>query len=828
MKYISLELRGFKRLALNEIARFVITPTEPIQLILGTNGSGKSSLMQELTPLPALSNDFSSEGMKIIKIEKDSTLYELRSAFSPTQKHNFIKEGLEMNPGGTLSVQRELVKHEFGITNEIHGLITSQVGLSSMSPSDRRYWFTKLSDTNYDYAISLYNRLREKSRDITGALKLAKNRLVTETAKIMSVDERQTIQEQVNELHDLLQHLQEYRKPVEKTLSEIEQTAGEIEYRIFTLLSSLMKKKQAHDNKNLTVDEAIIELSLLESRCTVEKILTGKYYEEHAKLQESVDALKATGGQGSVEINKKISDLHKVIEKKSRLIKLKLDVYDPINTLSAFETVYDTLTTVFATLPENSSRRFSKSKLTDATTFKLSLKDQSTRLLSDLNKLTVSKTNQEHQKDHTAVECPKCEYKWSKGFDEAYYQNILTSIETTQEAIDEVTIKLQESEILESEIIGYSDIYRQFTSCSNNWPILKMLWDYLLSSNLISDQPRMVLSVLESFKNDLKINCELSVINNEITRFKELLILSEKVGEADLVKLVNKSDEIEESIFKSNQELKTLNTQIKDLILYKKDMEDITELLAQIDILGQSFSLNYTEHKETFRRAALIDAIRGVQSVLAKKEQTLSEINTQSSIIADIQNQINLQEIDDASYKALVKELSPTDGLIAQGLIGFIAGFTRQMNAFIKKIWMYPLEVVPCGFDSEGQLDLDYKFPLKIKGESRNVPDVSKGSSAMKEVIDLAFKITAMKYLGLHDTPMFTDEFGQSFDAAHRIAAVETVKSLMDQHSFTQLFMISHYENSYSSLTNAQVCVLCSNNIVIPKDSIINQHVIIE
>jgi hypothetical protein len=150
------------------------------------------------------------------------------------------------------------------------------------------------------------------------------------------------------------------------------------------------------------------------------------------------------------------------------------------------------------------------------------------------------------------------------------------------------------------------------------------------------------------------------------------------------------------------------------------------------------------------------------------------------------------------------------------------------MNNFISKIWLYPLAVIPCGLDDDGTLELDYKFPLKVQNHPDKVPDVSKGSSAMQEIVDLAFKITAIKYLGLEDSPLLIDEFGKTFDKEHRVAAAHGIKQLIELRSFTQLFTISHYEATYGSLTNAEICVLCSNNISIPTNAVYNEHVTME
>jgi DNA repair exonuclease SbcCD ATPase subunit len=53
MKILKLILRGYTRLQLKQITEFVYTPTDSIQIIIGTNGSGKSSILEELSPLPA-------------------------------------------------------------------------------------------------------------------------------------------------------------------------------------------------------------------------------------------------------------------------------------------------------------------------------------------------------------------------------------------------------------------------------------------------------------------------------------------------------------------------------------------------------------------------------------------------------------------------------------------------------------------------------------------------------------------------------------------------------------------------------------------------------
>ena len=76
MKIVKLILRNCDRFLLNQIKEIVYTPTSPYQLITGNNGSGKSSLLEELSPLPPDKNKFTKNGYKEIHIE-----HQIKSTF---------------------------------------------------------------------------------------------------------------------------------------------------------------------------------------------------------------------------------------------------------------------------------------------------------------------------------------------------------------------------------------------------------------------------------------------------------------------------------------------------------------------------------------------------------------------------------------------------------------------------------------------------------------------------------------------------------------------------------------------------------------------------
>ena len=119
LRLIYLELKGYLRLKPNGITRFRLDIDNPYQIIIGSNGSGKSSIMKELTPLPGNHKQFSKNGYKIIFLEFNGEFYKLTNDFS-TKLSNFQRTDPtgevvleELNPSGNVTTQRKLAYDMF-------------------------------------------------------------------------------------------------------------------------------------------------------------------------------------------------------------------------------------------------------------------------------------------------------------------------------------------------------------------------------------------------------------------------------------------------------------------------------------------------------------------------------------------------------------------------------------------------------------------------------------------------------------------------------------------------------------------------------------------
>lgn len=849
MRILSLELVRYKRLKLNRIEKFVIKPADIIQLILGTNGSGKSSLIREWTPLPAEAGNYLKEGSKTIRIFHQNNNYLLKNSFFNKAEHSFIFNGEELNLQGTITVQRELVWQHFKINNEIHELLLGAEPFHSMSPSRRREWFTQMSDINYDYALGVFSRLKSRSRDYAGALRTAKKRLVAETSKVVSAAEEKKLRADIDATLEELKLLvsqsapldrpiESYRQEQQSGLEELNRMATRLlRMRLIAPYGSTAYGVAPHKSTQrdewgepltpafTSIEEIDDYLNILRHDVSVKETLINKAMQEHTKIDETVKILIKTGEEGVQALRVKLETLRtKRLELLSQR-RLGIEGFDAINALTALETVYDTLIGTFSNIPVNEDKRFSSTRLINLQDENIVAKNQLRQLQSELAKANSVKVHLETHKANNNLVCPKCTHTWIAGYSDEKFNRVLEDIAKFEESIQQIEKAIERNNTAVLEIQQYGEFYRDYTRCVRSWPILNPFWDYLLNDELVTRSPRKALSVLETLKHDLELEIQANKVNVEIQEIIALIQSAEQVGDANLSEMRDKLSDITLTIENMTSELAKLQQAVSEYNQYRRQLIEAFDLSNKINTLKNNLEHCTDQIVEMTRRQTIRHCMEQLQHSLAIKQQTLSEIELKKGIIADLELQIKKLTIDEEAVEILVKELSPTEGLIADNLLTFIRSFVGKMNTLIRKIWAYPLVIKDCGISGSNGTELDYKFPMMVNTKDNIVSDVRDGSSGMLEIVNLAFRVQAMLHLGLSEYPLFLDEFGQSFDETHRSSTTVVIKNLMETHHFSQLVMISHYEASHGAFTNAEICVLCPSNITVPMKNKYNQHV---
>ena len=827
MKIISLELKGYKYLQLNNIEYIKITPESKLQLILGTNGSGKSSLLQELGPLPGLPAAYQKDGYKIIEIQHLGSHYILKSEFATTgNRFHFIKDDVELNPGRTTTVYRELVRQHFGITPEIHEVCIGATVFHRMSVLERRNWFTRISSADYTYAIQYYQRLKEQLRDAQGIIKINQSRLIQESAKLMTPADEHLTRVKISELQTFISMLLEMKRPVSRTQSEYLSDISKTDAALIAAADQIRMYRSRFAsgyNSIADIDDQIIDVqSEMQTMDTRRHHLCGAI-DTH---QQTLSHLTSSSILHIKDIDQQLSDLDERLQALERSVKLKLVLTEPLEALRSLGSVYEPLTEVFVSIQENPDRKISRQTYTEMLEQRQILTQTITRADHAISELNRRRLDLEHFKAHAEMACPSCNHTWYHGYSEAEYQAVVSQILTVEPELDALTAELSQIDDTLNDAKTYLSQQRVYGDIVKSWPGLEPLWSYIRESEMFFRHPRSLVSVLERFKSDLQIEIQIAHLRTEIAEAEWLKDVKAKGAVTDIEVLGEQLEDMQSQLHRIDTSTAAAKASIIQLKGYKTIISQVSVLEGEIRDHMQRRDAAVRDLDQVQRTHALNESIRVVRLTLSELEQTISKIDIQRALVDDLTAQLSVHQSRAAVLKVAVQALSPTEGLIARNLTGFINHFIRQMNDFISQIWSYPLELVPVSADADS-LDLDYRFPVRVNDQSHPAPDVSKGSAAMREIIDLAFRIVSMQYLGLSEFPVYADELGASFDAVHRSKVRSIIDIMVSASNFSNVFIISHYQEMYGSFQTADVIVLSDANVDGHHNSTFNRNTII-
>jgi energy-coupling factor transporter ATP-binding protein EcfA2 len=809
MKFTYLLLENYKRFSLNNIQRFEYFPEQKVQLILGTNGSGKSSLLKELTPLPPqMKNEYLNGGIKEIHIEHRGSNYKLVSKHDKTTKHSFMLDDEELNPSGTRQIQLSLVEQHFKITPELHDILTGNKTFVNLSVAERKKWFTRISSVDYTYAISVFNKLKDRHRDVLGTIKVLNSKIAQEEAKALSEDEREALVAKIKAINDLITftlglknnnsgnrvldldiEIKNATIEVNKLLDRIE-----TEYSIDELENNLIRLKADYDTYSKILST---ELSELESLIDKENSLKQLTFNDIESVKKAINETK-------LRITELISKFPFTIE-----------VTDSENFYNAFNTIYTNFTNLLSRLPVDLDNILNKENYDLNTARANELNDIISQLKVHLDNFILQEKDLLHKKDCKEIECPSCNYKWKPGYSEEKLIKVKNKIDKAVKLLSKSEKELREVEDFISRYKEKESVLNDIKTVIKEWPILKPLWSYLISFNIIKN-PNIVSDELFKVNNIIDSLIEVKSLKELLSRYKEEASLLEKSNLLDIEKDKQKKKELEEKVINLTKKTTVIKNEINYLSSTLDKYKKLDSLTDKLEKLLKHRRINLKEKITQLKNDAYNDIINKCRLELVGLEERLRAADNHHSFINKTKEEIDSLVIKEKTLKILVKEMSPTEGLIAKGLLAFLYDFMDDMADIINQIWSYPLTVYPCVISEDSKVDLDYRFPVLVN-ETITVPDVSKTSGGMQEVINLSFKIVSMLYLGIEDYPLYLDEFGANMDPTHIVEAYKII-DILTNSTFEQIFMVSHFENCYGRFNNADVVVLSSDNLSLPSD----------
>jgi len=804
MKIIKLILHKYRRLSLNNIDTLTFTPDKHLQIILGSNLSGKSSTLKELSPLPAeLKKEYKEDGYKQIIIEHNGNTYDISSGLVGKNKHSFKVNDVEMNEANIRKIQLELVKEHFKLTPQIHEILLGNSKFTNMSLSERKKWLTLISNIDYTYPIKVYNDLKSNYRDVTGGLRLANNKLLQDDLKILNDEDREKLTKDLKVLHDLTEHMISTKTIVRPRDSSPIESIKQLNARIANTLNTLSNTN--YDNPDRLLIEIDTNISVIDSKIIAIK----KDLDNLTKVVTDVNKESLVS-----ELNTLKSNL--LVLAKDNIYELNLNEIDIV--CDTFMNIYTELVSLIGEIDAITDITYSSDNLNKVKEVIEALTVKIETVSKRLEKTKVEVHNYDELLNKPNIECVNCGHSWKLNYDEVKHKEAKDAIVAYGDELSTLKDKLTKAKELHDKYITKKNLIDNARLYIKNNLILKPIFSYIFTKFDIQKDT-------ESIVNELN---RVTIILNKL---KEYTSIKNRIEElTKKLDILNANEDIRKELTGKNTEL--LKTELANLINkkaeYLKEKEIISKYKSKREELKELHDLlrnNLKSSKEYFsykiaevKNNYINEAINALKHEIAKIETILKQDELVKSRITNITKEIAEYKDKEAVLKILVKELSPTEGLIAKSINSFLNLFITDMNNVIGHIWTHDISILPCNLE-EG--DLDYKFPVSINN-NEVINDVSIGSSGLKEAIDLAFKVVFMKYLGLEDYPLYLDEYAVNMDIKHRANAYSAIESILAPN-FSQVFLISHFESMYGRFTNVDISVLSKDNLMLDDNLVYNK-----
>jgi len=793
MKLISLELKNYTRLYVSGIKHIIYTPENSFNIILGRNGSGKSSLVKEIFPnVDELKNDYDKGGYKILTLkhkDKTFTIIYKRDGNS----HSFLIDGEEQNPQHIQKTQRILIEQYFGLTKPIYEMMLSSLNFTSMSVSERKRWFTNILTTvDYDYALNLYNKTKVRIKELTSFMKLIQSKLMknADLIKELNPDYIALLKDDKIMLHKMLDAL------LENKTNKLLPNKPDIE--LITKLTDILDKHL--DKIVIGNDESYYNSKILYLK-EQQKDLKNKNETIGDKLRK-IDGLKIDTGVSL----KDLEDNKVKIENKINSLIKQYDV-GHIDTLYSSITSFNNNYNTLLALAENIASMGDIRIITNDDRNKAVLLENKIKELSEsIIELDKVFNLQRSYKEQPEVSCPKCSNIFKPNFDNDKYLDYKDRLNKTIEEknkivneYEEITNDISKFNTLTSHIEEFKMV---ISSCC---PII---YTMVLKDTDDLKNIKNIVNVISTIKVTLPDSVLIDELKDELKDIESRILLYKRLSKEKLDDIANKKLELSKERVGNIDRINAITTELTVLSNDLKRLQGVKQIFNKLSYLIREVNNYKKDVIEVEYNTYLNNLILDVKKEVTEIETKLIEYDRLKSNNDELEKELKVYESKLKSVKELEVMLSPNKGLIGESINTTMNVILDRMNEIINKVWSYEIDILPCDISEN---DLTFRFPVKINGV-KDIPDISKGSSSIKDIIDLSFKITAMEFLGMLDYPLILDELGSTFSVSHRVSVYDFIDELSKGY-FNQVFMISHFEDMFGRFKNTDIVLLDNEGI---------------
>lgn len=856
MKILNITLENFtaikNALDTNKIFIDFSTTENKICILIGPNGSGKTSILSMLHPFADVGNlDVRSstnliladkDGFKEITIQKDDDIYIINHFYTHHKDKNhsvksYIKKnGIELNVNGNVSSFKEYVKEELSLDSDYLKLIrlgSNVTSLIDLTPTERKNFMGKIMDDIgifLEYYKSVNNKLRQLEEMISHSI---------DKEKKLGISDKDEYKKEIKDLEKEIDSLNINYMDYNNKLAIYNNNINNIEdldnlrdnlkdtTKIYNKMINIINKKDLIENNDINyykdkINEVNNKINSLKNTYNSNIVLMQNSLSHLDNLNNQLNEYKI---QLSKEINsdKEIDNIKinlNAMRKRLREYEDILGDYKPTISKDDLERFIVFLKNTQLIL--NRTYEFGKQPISKV----LSLMKDNKNVVNYINSHIIDideKSNNETSlfinmisekfnigKDDINLNCDVSDCKAKKLLLEI--QNIIKN-----HNIDE---KNKDESFYRDMSFVYSNINTIIPNFSNYKDIIDLLPEDIKKDfktiNIFSN-----IEKLTYIYNEKKINDLLSLVteyDNYITLLsdysKEESILK-KFGSISnssyLSKLINDTEEFITDENKKiinwrnnnltiNEDLKTLNNDLDVYIDIKDTIERFDEIKSLYNKYNNDYNI-YMENKE-------------------KRDEISIEINKLKYIIDTKNNLLQNKIINLEQYKVIRKDISNMNKIYDDMVFVKNALSSKQgmplyfISNYLKNTEEITNELLDIAYDGKIYIDsfdiTPTEFSIPFFNRGKRLSDVKYASQGELSFLSLAIAFALSRQVLTNYNIMLLDEIDGPLDIYNREKFIKVLENQIDRIDAEQSFLITH--NSMFSSYNVDIIDLSFKN----------------
>ena len=823
-----------------------------IILLIGKNGSGKTSILSNLHPFayPGTMDVRNNtdmilkdhDGYKEIHIIDDGNDYLIKHFYTRTKDSRAVKSfisknGTELNPNGNVTSFKELIELELGLEQDFLKLLrlgSNVTSFISMKSTERKK-FTSSLLSDVDIFSGFYKKVNDDSRVLKNMIKTSSEKL-----RRLGIDDQKTTALSLTRMTKNLSSLSDRKNDItmemgkikgnmeslySNTLSELKLEISNIESNIKTVekekrnLERALESINVDPNKNIEKERIRLDKELSNLK-TQEAIIVSEltlYLNEldnlYSQKETKEENLKYIDSESHIQ---KLEEMERIIQEEIDELKRELKDFnidtaiskeESLTILNSLKDIREIILEIFSLDQRGEIKAFfsyAKGNVKSIVRKKIEIIDKN---MLSIN-MQLNQEINEYGKNELLVLYQLCEHDDCPYI--KYYNNTSGEVVTKRDELKKRLSKLDTERTYYSNISGIDDLMATISY------ILKHIHDVVQRSPFKVDYT-LIAECLNNKTTDPITNMNWTISNyisqvecyNEI---KEKMIKSEDISKEiemlkrnskslnilkeDISSILNRINDVTSVIAErkaSKEDIISKKDEISDAI---KDIENFMDIRHQVEV-KQSELLSLNQALETNK------SIIGYLAELSTKYDNLNDLfNDTSYEMEELQNQIDDIRMRLREHDSLTNELKVLDEqydeieIIKESLSSnkgipllFVQLYLRSTRKFVNEL----LNIVYKGSLEIEKFDVDDKeFSIPYTKDGITADDVIYASQGEQSFISLCLSLALIKQSINKYNILLLDEVDSTLDEESRPLFLTILETYLDEINCEQVFMITH------------------------------------